>query len=183
MSGFLEVFSGFIGKLDAACVDYMVVGSIGAIIYGEPRLTRGMDVVLLLRPQDLSRFLFHFDEAEYYIPPLEVLTQEVQQSGQFIFIELASGLKIDCMLRKPSPHGLTEFSRRKKQEFLPGLEVWVAAPEDIIIKNLQFFREGGSVKHLGDIRGMLVNTTIDLDYLETWVRDLGLAAEWRQASM
>jgi hypothetical protein len=160
----------------------MVVGSIGAMIYGEPRLTRDLDVVLVLKPHDLETFRAAFSEAEFYLPPVVILSQEFQQHGQFNLIDLASSLKIDCMLRKPSPHGMAEFARRIRQAFLPDLQVWVAAPEDIIIKKLQFYREGRSDKHLGDIRGILVHTKVDRDYIERWTKDLGLSTFWEQVN-
>ncbi len=56
-----------------------------------------------------------------------------------------------------------------------------AAPEDVIIKKLQYFREGGSEKHLRDIVGVLKvqGDRIDRAYLTDWVARLGLGAEWQ----
>jgi len=38
-------------------------------------------------------------------------------------------------------------------------EAWFASPESVIVNKLIFHREGGSEKHLEDIRGMLNATT------------------------
>ena len=59
-------------------------------------------------------------------------------------------------------------------EILRGLEAWVAAPEDVIIAKLRFYREGESEKHLIDIRGILANTQVDRVYLSKWVSALDL---------
>ena len=50
------------------------------------------------------------------------------------------------------------------------------------MKKLEYFREGGSEKHVRDILGVLKvqGDGIDLDYLENWIRRLGLAAVWDQ---
>ena len=74
---------------------------------------------------------------------------------------------------------IAEFDRRRPVELLPGLMTWLAAPEDIIIAKLRYFREGESDKHLRDIRGILAHSTCDLDYLEAWITRLGLTEQWR----
>ena len=86
-----------------------------------------------------------------------------------------------AFLLKPTPFSDSEFARRKQIELLPGFWVYVASPEDVILKKLEYFREGGSEKHLGDIRGMLAETEIDLPYLLIWIEKLGVTAEWQKA--
>jgi len=54
----------------------------------------------------------------------------------------------------------------------------VASPEDVIIKKLAIYREGGSEKHLKDIRGILTQTSLDKDYLDHWLGALRLQEEW-----
>ncbi len=70
-----------------------------------------------------------------------------------------SGLKVDFVFRKQNAHARIEFSRRRRLEILTGLEAWIAAPEDVIIAKLRFYREGQSEKHLNDIRGIIANTS------------------------
>lgn len=96
----------------------------------------------------------------------------------FNLIHQVSGVKIDIVPLKRTEFAESEFSRRRQVEVLPGLEVCVASVEDIIIKKLDYFREGGSEKHLIDIRGMLAETAVDPAYLQIWIAKLGLAAEW-----
>lgn len=91
-----------------------------------------------------------------------------------------SGLKIDIMLRKLPEHSVEEFGRRKKVEFWNGFEAFVASPEDIIIKKLEFYRMGGSEKHLTDIRGIVAETPLDDKYLSGWIAKLGLHQEWKK---
>jgi hypothetical protein len=58
--------------------------------------------------------------------------------------------------------------------------VTFASPEDVIIKKLVYYREGGSEKHLRDISGVLkiMAAEIDRAYIERWVQRLGLTREW-----
>lgn len=84
------------------------------------------------------------------------------------------------MIRKNSEHAREEFSRRIQTDLGGGKMVYMASPEDVIIKKLEYFREGGSQKHLRDIRGILLQSPIDEAYLERWISKLGLQPEWEQ---
>ena len=64
-----------------------------------------------------------------------------------------------------------------------GESVAVAPPEYVIVRKLEYFREGGSEKHLRDIRSMLSvsEDQIDKPTLNDWVCRCGVEAQWRQA--
>ena len=53
-------------------------------------------------------------------------------------------------------------------------------PEDVIIKKLEYFREGGSEKHVRDILGVLKiqGEKIDRTYITEWTNRLGLSEQW-----
>lgn len=57
---------------------------------------------------------------------------------------------------------------------------WVAPPEYVIVRKLEFFREGGSDKHLRGIRGMPaeLGDAIDHEILATKIAGLGLEPQW-----
>lgn len=161
-------------NLETARLPYMIVGSIAGSIYGEPRLTNDLDIVLATTTTSADAMIQSFNAAEFYVPPREIFIQEISRGGQTNLIHHSSGVKIDLMFQKKSPHALEEFKRRKRMEILRGLEAWVAAPEDVIIAKLRFYREGESEKHLIDIRGILANTQVDRVYLSKWVSALDL---------
>jgi len=62
-----------------------------------------------------------------------------------------------------------------------GYEISVAPVEYVIIKKLEFYREGGSSKHLSDIKGVLqnFNSKIDLEFIEQNLIKLGLLEIWK----
>ncbi len=82
------------------------------------------------------------------------------------------------MKKSISEHAKSEFDRRQKIPFWNNSEVYLATPEDVIIKKLSFYREGGSEKHLKDIRGIMAEAELDKDYLQGWIQKLGLASVW-----
>lgn len=174
----IAVFQEVIQTLEGNSIEYMVVGSVASIVYGEPRLTKDMDVVIELAPADTRKIPRIFPTEKFYSPPVEILGDEIMNRGHFNLIHHDSGLKIDLMIRKNSEHARAEFARRRKIELWEGFFASVATPEDVIIKKLVYFVEGGSEKHIRDIQGILSNSDLDLGYIEDWVMKLGLADAW-----
>jgi len=82
-------------------------------------------------------------------------------------IHAVPGLKIDIILTKETPFSKTEFSRRKRSKVFSDQEANFTAPEDVIIKKMDFYRQGGSEKHLRDITGILKisGDTVDRTYI------------------
>jgi hypothetical protein len=159
---------------------YMVVGSIASMTYGEPRMTNDMDMVIDILYSDAQKIEQLFPIEQYYCPPIEVLKNEIIQKGQFNLIHQNTGLKIDLMIRKNNPHSIEEFNRKQLVPFVSGKSIYMATPEDIIIKKLIFYRDGGSEKHLTDIRGILTDMKIDSLYLTSWIEKLNLQIEYKK---
>lgn len=111
---------------------------------------------------------------------MEILSDEIRNRGQFNLLHVPTGLKIDVMVKKITAFDQSRFSRISRIELWEGFTASIASPEDIIIKKLEFYREGGSEKHIRDIRGIVSNTEVDSVYLDEWVEKLHLQNEWAQ---
>ena len=174
MLGPIEVLRIITKKLDGLKIDYFLVGSLASMYYSRPRFTNDIDLVLQIRSNQVLDFEKAFNSEEYYCPPIEVLQDEINRRGSFNLIHQESGIKIDIVMTKPTDFSRSEFGRRQKVELIPGFEAYIATPEDIIIKKLDFFREGGSEKHISDIREIFSSTPINTEYVKTWCKNLGL---------
>ncbi len=172
----------FIEPLERAKVPYAVVGSVAASLYGEPRATNDVDLVIQVAPADAGRLVQAFPSDQFYVPPEEVMLIEFARAhnGHLNVIALESMTKAD--LYPLSGWEQEWFSRRRPLE-ISDRTVWFAAPEAVILHKLRFFRDGGGEKHLRDIRGMLTvsGDSIDLPAIDEACAKLGLAAEWMQA--
>ncbi len=166
--------------LEKSLIEYMVVGSIATAVYGEPRLTRDLDVVIRVHEHAVKTFMANFPTSEFYVPPEAIIIQEFSRRGQFNLLHMKSGLKVDVVVQKGTPHGISEFERRRQLEILPGLQAWIACPEDLIIAKLRYYREGESEKHLRDIRGILAESIVDKTYLYRWIESLQLTGQWEK---
>lgn len=174
----------FVAPLELLGARYMVTGSVASILYGEPRLTHDVDLVVALAAAQVKTLVAAFALPDYYCPPEEALAVELarEQRGHFNLIHLATGLKADLYLAARDPLHLWALPRRRRMK-VDGLTIWVAPPEYVIVRKLLFFREGGSEKHLRDIRAMLACSRDRLDegQLQTWIERLGLGPEWKRA--
>jgi hypothetical protein len=163
---------------------YCLVGGMAAIAYGRPRLTLDADLVLALLPSRISQLAKIFPAEEFYLPPEEVLIAETRHDsrGHFNIIHLASGMKADCYLPGRNPLAHWELKNRRRLAVDFG-EAWFAPPESVIVNKLIFFKEGGSEKHLEDIRSMLESMPgLDRQVLAEWIREFRVEPEWERVS-
>ena len=63
-------------------------------------------------------------------------------------------------------------------EWVGSIQLDAAPPEYVILRKLEFFREGGAGKHLSDITAILRSTRIDERALGSWIERLGLGELW-----
>ncbi len=84
------------------------------------------------------------------------------------------------------PVGRDEFNawafRNKREVEFEGEKIILAPPEYVIVRKLEYFREGGSEKHLRDIRAILAISGEQLDRaaLNEWIARMGLESGWLQ---
>lgn len=170
-----ELLQKLVGDLDALSVPYRIVGSVASTTYGEPRFTNDIDVVVDLHLTDVERFCASFPAEEFYCYR-DAVIEAVRQRRQFNIIHYESGIKVDIFLPQTGFEGEAFFTRGCRVAVLPGLDAWIASPEDVILKKLEYYREGGSEKHIRDIAGILKvqQERIDHEYLVATLRRLGL---------
>lgn len=169
-------------RLERAGFTYMITGSVAGVFYGEPRVTHDVDLVLALKQRDAPRIGELFPLEEFYCPPEEIIVQEVlrAQRGHFNLIHHESGFKADVFLANRDPLHQWALSERRTVE-VDGEPVRVAPLEYVILRKLEFYREGGSEKHLRDIEAMLrvSGELIRKDVLQRWVVSRGVEETWR----
>jgi len=178
-----ELFRIFVSRLNRLNVRYMITGAVAGIMYGEPRLTHDVDLVIELHPDDAERFCEMFSLEEFYCPPLEIIRIEVSRRhrGHFNLIHHETGFKADVYTAGADELHAWAFQNRQLI-YLSGEEFWFAPIEYVIIRKLEYYREGGSEKHLRDIAGILTVSSeqIKFDTLQMLIRKRLLGSEWEK---
>ncbi len=174
----------FTRKLTELGAPYMITGSWATSLYGQPRMTRDVDIVVHLEANQVGRLRQLFPEDDFYCPPASLVLKEMQRPthGQFNIIHNQSGSKADLYVSREDPLDAWGFSLARTFKMTNGETIVVAPPEYIILRKLEFYQRGASEKHLLDIRGVLETLAdeIDLPTLEARIRQMGLAEAWKK---
>lgn len=179
-----NLFKIFIEKLNKLNIHYAVTGSVASIIYGEPRVTHDIDIVLILPIIKIKDFINAFPIDDFYIPPYEVITNEIKREtrGHCNIIHNETGFKADIFFAGQDKLQLWAIDNAKEILLFHDTKIMIAPPEYVIIKKLEFFKEGQAQKHTNDIRTILENSKelIDFNLLNNLLSEYGLEKEWRE---
>lgn len=160
-------------------IPYFITGAVAGIVYGEPRLTNDIDIVADIREDQISGLKECFPEGEYYFD-VDSALRAIRSKSQFNIIHPSSGLKIDLMIPNRGLFDQSRFGRIRRIKSDPENDANFASPEDVILKKLEYYREGRSEKHIRDIIGIIKvsGEMIDFSYISDWAGNLGLAEIW-----
>ena len=174
-----ELLKKMIDVFEVLEISYLVTGSVASMAYGEPRLTNDIDIVAEIKPQQISAFIGSFPSNEFYISE-DMIKEAINRKGQFNIIHPSSGLKVDVIIKQNNDFDKSRFNRKQDIQPADSYSASFASPEDVIIKKMEYYREGGSEKHLRDITGILKisGDAVDRSYISDWSKRLGLTEIW-----
>jgi hypothetical protein len=180
-----NLFLHFTRRFEELKIPYMVTGSIAAIFYGVVRLTNDVDLVAVFNIQTSRQLPSLFASEEFYCPPADIIGVEMARDrrGHFNIIHIESGFKADVYLAGNDPLHTWALARTRSFH-VDGNEIRLAPPEYVIVRKLEFFREGGSEKHLRDIRTMLESSRelINMDEMNRMVSGRLLNEQWTRVN-
>lgn len=172
MSEELEVLKEVVQRLDKAKIAYVISGSIASNYYTVPRMTRDIDIVVEMKTENVERFVQSFKDG-FFIDK-DMVKAQVQKGGMFNLIHNAYVIKIDFILRKTSAWQQAMFLRRKKIN-IDHISAWLVSIEDLILAKLSWAKDSLSEIQLKDVAHLLKSVEpIDQDYLNQWIKGLGL---------
>jgi hypothetical protein len=149
--------------LDRAQIPYMVIGGQAVQLYGEPRMTRDIDLTLGLASDGLDRVLAVCGACG--LKPLPAVPAEfVRDTMVLPALEERTGIRVDFVF------SFTDYERqaisRSRPVELGGVSVRFAAVEDVVIHKLV----AGRPRDLEDVRSIVVkNPGFDRAYVEEWL--------------
>lgn len=174
----LEVLKEVARRLDRTKIAYMVTGSVATNFYTVPRMTRDIDIVVELSERDIGRFIPLF-EKDYYLEP-ETVLEAVKTKGMFNLIHNEHIIKVDFVVRKDTPYRRREFSRRKKFS-VDKQDLYLVAPEDLILSKLVWAKDSKSEVQLRDVQNLFRSVKgLNRRYLVRWAKQLGVESLYRE---
>ena len=150
-------------ELGRAEIPYMIIGGQAVQLYGEPRMTRDIDVTLGLGNEGLDRVVGVCGRCG--LKPLPAAPAEfVRETMVLPALEERTGIRVDFVF------SVTEYERqaiaRSRSVELSGVSVRFAAVEDVVIHKLV----AGRPRDLEDAHGIVAkNPGLNREYVERWL--------------
>lgn len=174
-----ELLKRVVATLDTAKIGYMITGSVVSSLQGEPRSTHDIDIVLVIRPEQIAAISRAFPPPGYYVDA-DAIQDAIRQKASFNLIDMQSGYKVDFWLLTDTEFDRIRFARRI-HETIDGSLMAISSPEDTILMKLNWARlSGGSEKQFTDALRVfeLQHARLDQNYLASWARRLDVTELW-----
>jgi len=169
--------------LDELKIDYAISGGVAVSVWGRPRYTADLDIVLEIdnanQIENLVKILLKDIKGSYADEAAAL--EAFQRKSEFNLIESEYGLKADFFVIGQDEYQKQELKRAKKKR-IAGKMVKFISPEDLIISKLKWYQESQSDRQIEDILTVLEAGNIDMRYLHSWIKKLGLDEEWQKIS-
>ena len=156
----------------------MVTGSMASGHYGQPRMTRDIDIVAVLVAPQASK-LGDWLGPEF-ICDADTARHAIAERRMFNVFHRETPQKIDFIVRQDSDYELEKFDRRR-QVVIDDQPVWMIAPEDLILSKLVWAKDSRSELQLRDVRSIIkAQHGLDWAYVDRWAARLTVAAALKE---
>ncbi|MBI5561746.1 MAG: hypothetical protein HY894_02670 [Deltaproteobacteria bacterium] len=162
---FEQTLSRIGAALAANGLPYMVIGGQAALLYGNPRLTRDIDVTLGAGMERLAEVLRVAQGLRLRILPDDP-DGFVRRTMVLPAADEATGIRVDFIFSF-TPYESEAIGRAKGMD-IAGQTVYFASPEDLVIHKIF----AGRPRDMEDVRAVLVkNSGMDLAYIRRWLAE------------
>jgi len=143
----------------------MIIGGQAVLLYGEPRLTRDIDVTLGVSIDALPKIIEITKDLNLK-PLTSKITEFVRQTMVLPTRDESTGIRVDFIFSF-TPYELQAIERAR-EVLLKKTPVKFASPEDVIIHKVF----AGRGRDLDDVKSILIkNPSVDLPYIEKWLAE------------
>jgi predicted nucleotidyltransferase len=168
---FEKILSQIGVSLSKHTIPYMVVGGQAVLFYGEPRLTRDIDITLGVDVDHLGEVLVVVQELSLKPLPKEI-ESFVRETMVLPALDEHTGIRVDFIFSY-TPYETGAIKRAKKVKIMEQ-EVNFASPEDLIIHKIF----AGRPRDTEDVRAVLLkNPDVDIQYIRGWLKEFDESSE------
>ena len=162
---FEEIICSISSQLERRNISYMLIGGQAVLLYGEPRLTRDIDITLGVDVDKLNNIISLVDDL-----CLKILSDNIEtfvrETMVLPVVHEETGIRIDFIFSF-SPYERQAIEKARKVRMLDQ-DVYFAAPEDVIIHKIV----AGRPRDIEDVRDILLKMPeIDIAYIRQWLKD------------
>jgi hypothetical protein len=183
---FLEFARIVLDALTAADVEYLIGGAVALWAWGEGRSTQDFDLVVDLPVDRIYGLSKELERRNMLVPPDVIVDLLLQPEGDLPInaIHMDSGYKAELfLLRSGDIFRENTLARRRLVDLGPPLgQVYVHAPEDLILNKIHYYSISYQTKHVRDIASIMEfsHDLVDTDYINKWAKTLEIADTWQE---
>ncbi|MDX2248992.1 MAG: nucleotidyltransferase [Bacteroidia bacterium] len=167
---FSKALKKIVEALDSEKIDYMIVGGFAVSYHNRARTTNDIDLILQIHSHHVGKILKYFPE---WLAFEESFKSDVKTGMLFNITDFDTGIRYDFMTFQDTDYNWSAFERRKKVNFW-GISCYLSSPEDLIISKLRWHNISPSDKQMDDLHFLLLDQTLDMEYVRLWVTKLKL---------
>ena len=101
--------------LECESTPYRIVGSMASIVYGEPRFTNDVDVLVDLSREKVDAVCREFPPPDFYVSA-DAVREAIRIRHQFNILHMPSGLKVDMILSTDTEFSRLDISRGRRMK-------------------------------------------------------------------
>ena len=103
-----------VGILEKLNISYFVTGGIAVLIWGRPRFTADIDIVVEVHEKDLPQLQSALkDLSPFGYIELDAMKEALHQNSEFNYIDGNTGMKVDFWILTKSKFDQSRLTRRK----------------------------------------------------------------------
>lgn len=162
MNQLIDAVIAFQELLEKEDIPTMAIGGIAVGVWGEPRLTRYIDMKVLVRREDRVRLL---DVLQAFTPLDDDPDDSFRRLG-LAFFQDSSGIRIDVMLAD-TVFDETAIERSRAVTLFKGKTIRVCTAEDLVVYKMLSTR----IKDRADVESVIQkqDKALDSAYIEGWL--------------
>lgn len=152
-------------------IPYLVTGGIAVYVWGRPRFTADIDIVIELKKEKVKQLVQTLIKDGYIDE--DAVMEAIKYKSEFNFIDQEVGIKVDFWVLKNNDYDKSRLERRIAKKIL-NQKVFFISPEDLILKKLLWHQESQSTRQLEDIHSIMeiLKGKLDFTYLRKWAKKL-----------
>ena len=168
-----------IDVLEAVGATYAIWGGMAVVMYGEPRYTLDMDILLSPRQFPVKPFVQRLVSTHYHVDE-QAVQNAVTLGGFFNVIHLHYHIKTDFYV-PVEPELKAMIAARQYEAFDEMRQAAYVSTSSLVVAKLRAYENTQSTRHLDDVAGLIRmrGKKLDVAQIEVAAANLGVLGVWR----